>query len=119
RRGAALRLVRSRRAAARRDRRGDDRMVRGPPRQVSNRAVFQVTYRVLAPAMLALSVYLFFRGHYAPGGGFIAALVAGIAVTFGWIAHGRVGGRVPIIRSLRAAPLVGGGLVLCLLVGLG
>lgn len=115
---AALGLVLLLRETARRDLPGDDPIVPGPPRQVSNRAVFQVTYRVLAPAMLTLSVYLFFRGHYAPGGGFIAALVAGIAVTFGWIAHGRVGGRVPIIRSLRAAPLVGGGLVLCLLVGL-
>src|SRR5690606_6752550 len=65
-----------------------------------------------------LSVYLFLRGHSAPGGGFIAALVAGIAITFGWMAHGRIGGRVPVIRSMRSKPLIGAGLITRLAGGL-
>lgn len=82
----------------------------------SNRLVFQVTARVIVPGTLLLSAYLFLRGHYAPGGGFIAALVAGLTVAYGWIAEGRTGGAVPLLRALRPQPLVGGGLMVCLLV---
>ena len=39
-------------------------------------------YRLLAPVIMVLSAYLFLRGHDEPGGGFIAALVAGLVVTF-------------------------------------
>lgn len=35
--------------------------------------------RVLTPILLILAVYLFLRGHNAPGGGFIAGLVASVA----------------------------------------
>ncbi|MFN2204211.1 MAG: MnhB domain-containing protein [Caldilineaceae bacterium] len=35
--------------------------------------------RVLTPVLLILSAYLFLRGHNAPGGGFIAGLVASVA----------------------------------------
>lgn len=80
--------------------------------------VYQITNWVLTPSMLALSVYLFLRGHEAPGGGFIAALVAGAAVAFGWVAHGRAGGRAPVLRALRPVPLAGGGLLICVFTGL-
>ena len=82
------------------------------------RMLFQVTNLVLAPTLLLLSAYLFLRGHSAPGGGFIAALVAGASVAFGWFARGRAGGSVPVLRSLRPRPLVAGGLVLTVSVGL-
>lgn len=78
----------------------------------SARTAFQVSNQVLAPAMLLLSAYLFLRGHYAPGGGFIAALVAGASVGFGWFAAGRAGGTVPVLRSLRPRPLVAAGLII-------
>jgi multicomponent Na+:H+ antiporter subunit A len=68
--------------------------------------------------MLLLSVYLFLRGHDEPGGGFIAALVAGIAVAFGWFAEGRTGGRVPVLRALKPEPLVAAGLLISVLVAL-
>jgi multicomponent Na+:H+ antiporter subunit A len=84
----------------------------------TDRMVFQVANRVLAPAMLLLSAYLFLRGHSAPGGGFIAALVAGAAVAFGWFARGRAGGAVPVLRSLRPEPLVTAGLLVSVVVGL-
>jgi multicomponent Na+:H+ antiporter subunit A len=84
----------------------------------ADRAVFQATNVVLAPSMMLLSAYLFLRGHDRPGGGFIAALVAGAAAAFGWIAHGRTGGTVPVLRALRPRPLVGAGLLVCVTVGL-
>ncbi|MBB0243265.1 DUF4040 domain-containing protein [Streptomyces alkaliphilus] len=72
--------------------------------------VMRVAFRMLAPVMLALSAYLFLRGHYQPGGGFIAALVAGTAIAFGYLASGRVPGRGS--RLLRPGPLTAGGLIL-------
>jgi multicomponent Na+:H+ antiporter subunit A len=86
--------------------------------RVTDRLVFQATNWVLAPGMLLLSAYLFLRGHDEPGGGFIAALVGGIAVAFGWIAYGRTGGHVPVLRVLRPEPLVASGLLVSVLVAL-
>jgi multicomponent Na+:H+ antiporter subunit A len=86
--------------------------------RITDTMLFQVTNRLLAPAMLLLSGYLFLRGHSAPGGGFIAALVAGGAVAYGWVAQGRPGGTVPVLRALRSGPLVGTGLLVCTAVGL-
>jgi multicomponent Na+:H+ antiporter subunit A len=85
---------------------------------IVDRLIFQATNWVLAPGMLLLSVYLFLRGHDEPGGGFIAALVAGIAVAFGWFAEGRTGGRVPVLRALKPEPLVAAGLLISVLVAL-
>ncbi|WP_344236330.1 hydrogen gas-evolving membrane-bound hydrogenase subunit E [Actinocorallia libanotica] len=45
--------------------------------------VLAPAYRILAPVIGVLSAYLFLRGHQEPGGGFIAALVAGLLVAFG------------------------------------
>jgi multicomponent Na+:H+ antiporter subunit A len=94
----------------------DRRAGKGP--RITDTMLFQVTNRLLAPAMLLLSGYLFLRGHSAPGGGFIAALVAGAAVAYGWVAQGHPGGTVPVLRALRAGPLVGVGLLVCTTVGL-
>lgn len=42
--------------------------------------IAQTANRVIVPAVFLMSVYLLLRGHDAPGGGFIAALVAGAGV---------------------------------------
>src|SRR5690606_19443217 len=97
---------------------GGGRPVSGEAGRPAGRMLFHVMDMLLAPAMLALSAYLFLRGHYAPGGGFIAALVAGGAVAFGWFARGRAGGPVPVLRALRARPLVAAGLLTSVAVGL-
>ena len=61
--------------------------------------MFQMASRVVGPLAIALSAYLFLRGHYYPGGGFIAALVAGAAVAFSYLAHGQLpGARYPLLR---------------------
>jgi multicomponent K+:H+ antiporter subunit A len=47
----------------------------------------QIT-RFLLPLALMVSVYLFLRGHNAPGGGFIAGLVAAVALILQYMASG-------------------------------
>ncbi|NJP67199.1 hydrogen gas-evolving membrane-bound hydrogenase subunit E [Streptomyces spiramenti] len=77
-------------------------------------SVFQVASKIVGPIAVALSAYLFFRGHYYPGGGFIASLVVGAAVAFSYMAHGRIPGG----RWLRPAPMTAVGIVLSLGVAL-
>ena len=45
--------------------------------------------RLLLPVFLLFSIYMFFRGHNQPGGGFIAALVLAIGVLFHLLALGK------------------------------
>ncbi|MDX1678018.1 monovalent cation/H+ antiporter subunit A [Arsukibacterium sp.] len=42
----------------------------------------------LLPLALMVSVFIFFRGHNLPGGGFIAGLVTAVALILQYIAHG-------------------------------
>jgi multicomponent Na+:H+ antiporter subunit A len=79
-------------------------------------AVLGPARRVLVPIIVAMSGYLLVRGHDEPGGGFIAALVAGTAVALGALAGE---GPVRLGRWLRPVPLIAAGLLLCLSVGLG
>jgi len=78
--------------------------------------VLQFAHRLLTPVMLIVSAYLFLRGHDEPGGGFIAALVAGVGVALGQLAH--PGQRPSPLGWLRARPLLAAGLLVCLSVGL-
>lgn len=69
-----------------------------------------VATRVMMPLALMVAAYIFFRGHNLPGGGFIAGLIAAIAMLmqymasgFGWAAerqrfyyHGVIGSGVLI-----------------------
>ncbi len=45
--------------------------------------------RLLQPVFLLFSIYMFFRGHNQPGGGFIAALVLAIGFLFHLLALGK------------------------------
>ncbi len=47
-----------------------------------------VISRPLLPLALLISLYLLLRGHNAPGGGFIAGLVAGVAIVLQYLASG-------------------------------
>ncbi|MDG4765321.1 proton-conducting transporter membrane subunit [Solwaraspora sp. WMMD406] len=78
--------------------------------------VLWFAHRLLAPVMLIVSAYLFLRGHDEPGGGFIAALVAGIAMGLGQLAA--AGARLPLLGRLRPRVPIAAGLLLCLAVGL-
>lgn len=78
--------------------------------------IVRATARVIVPLILALSAYLLLRGHDAPGGGFIAALVAGAAVVLRHLADGPEGlRRFPPVGF---AGLLGTGLFLATGVGL-
>ncbi|MEJ8279234.1 hydrogen gas-evolving membrane-bound hydrogenase subunit E [Pseudonocardia spirodelae] len=91
----------------------------GPQQRVAtdgpaDTVVMRVASRVLAPLMLAMSLFLLWRGHDEPGGGFVSSLVGGIAIVFLRLAHR---GDSWALR-LRPEPLVGSGLLLSLLTGL-
>lgn len=50
--------------------------------------IFSTAIRLLTPVFLLFSVYILFRGHNHPGGGFIGGLIGAIAFVFHVLAHG-------------------------------
>jgi multicomponent K+:H+ antiporter subunit A len=50
--------------------------------------ILVILSRLLLPMALLVAVWLFLRGHNEPGGGFIAGLVAGVALILEYIAEG-------------------------------
>ena len=78
--------------------------------------ILQAATRLLVGLILVFSVYLLFRGHHAPGGGFSAALVAGTAFALFAIAEGPG----PVRQALRIEPrvLIAWGLLLAVGSGL-
>ncbi|WP_224274253.1 hydrogen gas-evolving membrane-bound hydrogenase subunit E [Nocardioides lacusdianchii] len=72
----------------------------------------QVSARLVVPGAALVAAYLLYVGHDAPGGGFIAALVAGVAAATHQIAHGR------LPRWSRPELLVGSGILVSLGTGL-
>jgi multicomponent Na+:H+ antiporter subunit A len=78
--------------------------------------IFEVTTRLLFHTMIVYSVYLLFTGHNAPGGGFAAGLVTGIALAVRYLAGGpyELGEATPVQPGV----LLGIGLFLSVGVGL-
>ncbi|MFQ6326619.1 Na+/H+ antiporter subunit A [Nocardia sp. CWNU-33] len=72
--------------------------------------VLQITTRLVFPTIMVLSVYFFFSGHNAPGGGFAGGLTAGLALTLRYLAGGRyeLGEALPV----DAGHVLGAGLAL-------
>ncbi|MGK8502107.1 Na+/H+ antiporter subunit A [Nocardia asiatica] len=72
--------------------------------------VLQLTTRLVFPTIMVLSVYFFFSGHNAPGGGFAGGLTAGLALTLRYLAGGRyeLGEALPV----DAGHVLGAGLLL-------
>jgi multisubunit Na+/H+ antiporter MnhB subunit len=77
--------------------------------------ILQVANRILVGLILVFAVYLLFRGHNAPGGGFSAALVAATGFSLFAIAEGAQ----PVRRALRIDPLLLVALGLGLAIGAG
>lgn len=71
---------------------------------------------LLLPVAIAFSLYLLWRGHNEPGGGFVGGLIAAAGFTF----HALPRGRADLLATLRWPPLsiAGAGLLLALLSGL-
>ncbi len=78
--------------------------------------ILSETVNGLTPVLLLFSIYLTFRGHNAPGGGFAGGLVMASAIVLRYLGSGPEG-----IRSLRIDPilLIGSGLALAIAVGTG
>jgi multicomponent K+:H+ antiporter subunit A len=76
--------------------------------------LFAVAARWLLPLALVVSVYVLFRGHNAPGGGFIAGLVTAVALIVQRMARD-AGGRAPDAY----ARLAGAGLLVAGATGVG
>jgi multicomponent Na+:H+ antiporter subunit A len=51
--------------------------------------ILEVATRIIYHTMVAFAIYLLFAGHNAPGGGFVAGLVTGIALIMRYLAGGR------------------------------
>ncbi|WP_158920166.1 Na+/H+ antiporter subunit A [Streptomyces sp. NBRC 109706] len=78
--------------------------------------LLEVVVRALFPAVLVLSVYLLFAGHYRPGGGFAGGLVAGQAFTLRYLVGRRAEAAFPLPITPRS--VAGGGLALAAIVAL-
>ena len=78
--------------------------------------LLEITSRGLFPTILVFSVYLLCVGHYGPGGGFAAGLVAGLAFVLRYIAGGSTdpGG----VLTIRPPVLMGLGLTVAVLTAL-
>lgn len=72
--------------------------------------ILQIATRLVFPTIMVLSIYFFFSGHNAPGGGFAGGLLAGLALTLRYLAGGRyeLGEALPV----DAGHLLGAGLTL-------
>ncbi|WP_052745704.1 hydrogen gas-evolving membrane-bound hydrogenase subunit E [Allosalinactinospora lopnorensis] len=90
---------------------------RGSPIEnaADNAVVIRVFGRLLVPVIIAFSLYLLLRGHNAPGGGFIAALVGGAGLAMVYIAS-----LAPDRRSAAwpSVGLAGAGLAIAVAAGL-
>lgn len=81
-----------------------------------NSPILALGGRILLPISLAFSLWLLWRGHNEPGGGFIGGLVAAAGVAV----HALPRGRLSLARLLRVAPttIAAVGLLLALVSGL-
>lgn len=77
--------------------------------------IFESTVDIIVRSAFVFALFLLFRGHNAPGGGFVAGLVVGIALVIRLIARGRSS----VLAILPVAPetLMGFGLTVALGVG--
>ena len=82
---------------------------------VANTQPLRLLQRVLVPILVVISAVLFWRGHNAPGGGFIAALVAACAVAYVYMAKAADG---PVSRPMIPVVLIGGGVLVATATGL-
>jgi multicomponent Na+:H+ antiporter subunit B len=81
-----------------------------------NSLILQVSSRLILPVALVFSVYLLWRGHNEPGGGFVGGLVAAA----GFIVYALPRGRVSLMKLLVIPPeaIAGSGVLLALSSGL-
>jgi multicomponent Na+:H+ antiporter subunit A len=82
------------------------------PASTTASPIFQAATRLLMPLLLLFAVFLLWRGHNEPGGGFVGGLVAAAAFSLYLIAYGlRRAQRALFVRPLT---LLGAGLLIAL-----
>ncbi len=65
----------------------------------------EMLMRPLLPLALAVSLFIFLRGHHLPGGGFVAGLITGVALILQYLASGigfarkRLPQRMPVLLA--------------------
>ncbi len=74
--------------------------------------ILNTATRGLVALMILFSVYMLFRGHNEPGGGFIGGLVAAIGFAVYAIAHGTEAARRALRMEPRAIAMAGLGIAL-------
>lgn len=81
-----------------------------------NSLILQLAGRVVLPISLLFSLYLLWRGHNEPGGGFVGGLIGAA----GFTVYGLPRGRARLLAALRWPPagIAGTGLLLALLSGI-
>lgn len=81
-----------------------------------NSLIFRTAAPLIVIVMLVFAAFVLLRGHNAPGGGFIAGLIAAAAVAV----YGLAAGPDAVSRALRVSPLslAGSGVLLAALSGL-
>ena len=81
-----------------------------------NSVILKAATRLISGLVLVFSIYLLWRGHHLPGGGFIAALVAATGFALVVLSEGSAAVR----RGLRVRPqhITGAGLLLAVGSGL-
>lgn len=83
--------------------------------------MLRVAARIVLPLALVASVYIFWRGHNLPGGGFIAGLVTAIALVLQYVALGQDRAEA-LLRAgggRRYTRWIGTGLAIAALTGIG
>ena len=91
-------------------------MRRAEEAQDAHPLLLVVATRVLLPIAITVAIYIFLRGHDAPGGGFIAGLVVAIALIMQYIASGYAWAATR--ARVDAQAMIGGGVALAGLTGI-
>jgi len=76
-----------------------------------------VATRVMMPVALLVAAYIFFRGHNLPGGGFIAGLIAAIAIIMQYMASGF--GWATERQKIQYHAIIGSGVLIAAATGMG
>lgn len=81
-----------------------------------NTLIVRTTLKLIVPLFMLASVYLLFRGHNLPGGGFIGGLIAAIPIVFHVMVYGTE--KTKEIFRLNIFVLIGIGLLIAASSGL-
>jgi multisubunit Na+/H+ antiporter MnhB subunit len=79
-------------------------------------SILQTATRFLMPLLLLFALFLLWRGHNEPGGGFVGGLVVAASFVLYVMANGVNAGRRALL--VEPATLLGGGLLIALMSGM-